>query len=848
MTNLNIKIENLIQENADDFLIAKEIKYEIKSYLESLNDIFNTTQGKIFFLKHTKKIDGFIKIIYKYLLRKHFGNYIPFSNSIPITLIAIGSYGREQLCVYSDIDILLLYKEVPGYNIKALMQEFMTIAWDSGLQLGSRVHEVDDIEKEVRDDITIKTSILESRMIYGSNTLWLDFTYKLQNIRKYKQKEFILEKLEEHKNRLTKYPLNMQANIKDGYGGLRESNMLYWVANVTFGVNNTRQLIGTHFTEEEYKAYRIALEYIFRVRNALHLLAKKKLDSINFDILPDLASKLGYIHSPRHTKERQCMSKLFASLHTIHNFSANIVKKISRKYLFDVKNISTLRKSRIYKNLYVCDNKVYTSYSRKSINLFDLLLELNKLPKNIKSFDNSYTYFARNTIVPNQNKQKIKQKIKHLLEKENLFPFLRLFYNANLFVKVFPFTKKIMNQPQFDGYHIHPVDIHTINSLKHLVNIKDKFVLNIFNHLSKEDKSLLNILTFFHDTGKGRNKEHSLVGELIYKKSGLDIGISKENIDIGIKVIRQHNHMSYVATTQDIFSQKVILAFTALIGTKRNLDILYCLTYADINSVGKSIYNNSHSILLKDLYLNCLDAFLNTSLLKESARRIKKENAIKNNIKFKNLTKSMQKNILNIKSTQVFLIYKASNIIDIAVQSENVKKIDYKIKNEKNLIIQIIRVIPLNLGYLLGKLSFLNVSAMHIFKLYNEKKYFEIIFSENIQNNDINFIEEIIKNSFDMTKEFNFKKPIILKENILLDLNHSEELIQIQINAKDQKGLFGYVATILDKYNIEIRSAKINSKNTKHSKNIRINDLILIEKNGNFIKYKDKILDDLSTS
>ncbi len=171
MTNINILIEELISQDAADFEIAKVIRTSIKEYLNSLNEIFNQSQGKDFFVKHTKKIDGFIQVIYKYLLRKHFGNYLPMSNSIPITLIALGSYGREQLCVYSDIDIMLLYEDINGFNIKPILEEFMTLAWDSGLKLGHRVHEIKEIENAVKQDITIKTSILESRLIYGSKHL-----------------------------------------------------------------------------------------------------------------------------------------------------------------------------------------------------------------------------------------------------------------------------------------------------------------------------------------------------------------------------------------------------------------------------------------------------------------------------------------------------------------------------------------------------------------------------------------------------------------------------------------------------------------------------------------------------
>ena len=837
MTNLSIKIEELLSQNADDFLIAKEIKNEIKTYLNSLDEIFNNSQGKDFFIKHTKKIDGFIKVIYKYLLRKHFGDFLPMSNSIPITLIALGSYGREQLCVYSDIDIMLLYKEIAGFNIEPIMEEFMTIAWDSGLKLGSRVHEVSKIEEEVRSDITIKTSIMESRFIYGSNILWTNFLNKLHNIRKYEQKEFILETLNEHKQRLIANPLCMQANIKDGYGGLRESNMLFWVANAIYGVRTTKDMIGIHFNEDEYKSYRSSLEYIFRIRNALHLIAKKKLDSINFDVLPDLSRKLGFRDTPRLVKERQCMSKLFESLHTIHNFSANIVKKISRQYLFNKENISVLRNSRIKKNLYLHENKIYTTYSRKPIGLNALLEELNNLPTNVTLFDNSYIDFSKNCTVPKQNTKKIKSEVRKLIGKQNLYPILKMLYNAGLFIVIFPTSKKILNQPQFDGYHIHPVDIHSLNSVKFIGQIKDNFVLNTYNALSSNDRTLLNFVTLFHDFGKGRNKEHSIVGEMIFKNSANDLGLKKEDISDGCIVIRNHNYMSYVATTQDIYSQKVILAFTALLGSKRNLDLLFCLTYGDINSVGDNIYNSTNASLLRELYLNSVVALENKTLLHDSTRRIKKENAIKNNILFKEQSKLMQKRILKIESNQLFLIYKASDIINIAIDAKDVYDINFKIENKEQLTIKITRLVPINLGYLLGKLSFLNISGMHIFKLYDDKKYFDITFSQKVDEVDIPFIEEIIQNATDMNKEFNIKQPIIKKGEIKIDLDHSEDLAQIQITTKDQKGLFAYIAYIFDKFNVEIQSAKINSRNGK------VNDLILVEKNGNFVPNKDKIIE-----
>lgn len=309
MTELNIEIEELITKGAEDFEISKVFRTYFKSYVNSIDEVLETTGGKDFFVKHTKHTDKFIILLYKYILRKHFGDYQPMSTSIPITLIALGSYGREQLCIYSDVDLMILYEDIKGYNLKAIMEELVTLAWDCGLKLGSRVHEVKDIEFSVQEDITIKSSILESRMIYGSKHLWYGYQNILKKIRKTNQKEFVLDKLDEHKKRLLKYPLKMEPNIKDGYGGMRESNMIFWMATIAYGVSDIKQLMGKEFSEEEYKRYRSSLEFIFRVRNYLHSISKKKLDIVNFDILPELSTKLGFKNKPRLNKDRQCMAK-----------------------------------------------------------------------------------------------------------------------------------------------------------------------------------------------------------------------------------------------------------------------------------------------------------------------------------------------------------------------------------------------------------------------------------------------------------------------------------------------------------------------------------------------------------
>jgi [protein-PII] uridylyltransferase len=557
MTDLNIQIEELISNEATDFQISKVFKTYYKNYLDSIDTTVETTGGKDFFIKHTKHTDKFLVLLYKYILRKNFGSHQPMSSSIPISLIALGSYGREQLCIYSDIDIMILYENVKGYNLKAIMEEFITLAWDCGLKLGSRVHELSEVKDAVKEDITIKSSILESRMIYGSKILWFRYENVLKIIRNTNQKEFVLDKLEEHKQRLLKYPLKMEPNIKDGYGGIRESNMMYWMANILYGATNTKDLIGTQFTEDEYKKYRQSLEFIFQVRNALHNIARKKQDQVTFDILPELSSKLGFKNKSRYTKDRQCMSKILSSLHIIHSFTATMVKKFTRSIIFEASNIPKLKKLRFKKNLYIVDNTLFCSFHRKEQTLNALLKELIELPSNVERFDRSYIYYASRAKLPKVQTKELKKNVKTILSKPNLYPLIKLIYNAGLFQAVLPSTKKIIDQPQFDGYHRHPVDIHSIKTLKFSQTIEDSYIKSIFDDLTNEQKILVRLVSFFHDIGKGRTDDHHIVGEKLFKSMMKSFDFNEEFIKLGARLVRYHNTMSYMATMKIFILKKL---------------------------------------------------------------------------------------------------------------------------------------------------------------------------------------------------------------------------------------------------------------------------------------------------
>ena len=160
LPTLREKIESLVGSGASDFEISKEFKTHIKNYLQSLNEIFETDFGREFLYRHTRELDSILVEMFRYIIRDSFGDYQPLINSIPVSMVALGSYGRQQLAVYSDIDIMLLYKDVKGYQLKPLLERFLYMAWDAGLKIGHRVHEVSEIPEAVKADITIKTAIL----------------------------------------------------------------------------------------------------------------------------------------------------------------------------------------------------------------------------------------------------------------------------------------------------------------------------------------------------------------------------------------------------------------------------------------------------------------------------------------------------------------------------------------------------------------------------------------------------------------------------------------------------------------------------------------------------------------
>ena len=828
---LQTTIEELIAKDADDFEVSKAIRESYKLYLSSVESQFRESLGKNFLVKHTKTIDGFLKIIYKYTIRKYFGDYSPMQNALPISLLALGSYGREQLCLYSDIDLMIVYKDIKGYNTKEIIESILSMAWDSGLKLGHRVHEVSDLLISSRDDHTIKTAMIESRFIFGSKFIWMETQNQLSLICKENQKEFIHTKLQEYQTRHKKYPIEMRANIKEGAGGMRDLNTVYWIASVLFQATRVRDLVPEHISEKQYAKMMSQMEYIFKLRAALHIVAKKKQDVLILELIPDVAKLL-------NLSQRKVAEKTYKALVEIETLADMFIWDLTH-VLFKENQIPAIM---IGEDFYIYHDTLYAKPNSRALDLLSIIDKVLEKSPHIKEYDITFIATLQQSTFSGRNGDKHFKLSKKFFYHDRTYKLLIALYRGKLLTRFFHPLSKIKFLPQFDGYHRYPVDLHSMHTMRALENITDSNVKAVYETLEKDEKAILRLATFLHDCGKGRKKNHSLLGAIIVKNYALSIGFDEKLAQYASILVRYHTLMSNISAREDIYNEKVIYTFIAKLKDPLVLKMLYVLTFADVESVAEGTYSNFNANLLKELYALSLYAFSHEAMISEAGKRTKKEKMLLKNSTFTSLKRSTQKRILSIPSNLLFFKYLPSEITALASWIEHKKEhYEYKISYENFLCIEILTQQELNLGYLLGKLSNLNIATMDIFAVGASTKYFKIGFLENIDEAELPYTQKILEDAFDMTRKTKLPTLVIKKEEIDIQCHHSNSYARMKINCQDQKGLIANIITIFDDMGIDIASAKIQTiKN-------RARNLFLIEKNGLFCDSQDIIVKKLIT-
>ncbi|MCW9027029.1 MAG: HD domain-containing protein, partial [Thiovulaceae bacterium] len=680
-----------------------------------------------------------------------------------------------------------------------------------------------------KEDITIRTSLMEARFITGSSFTWHASQRELNRIRLDNQKEFILQKIEEAQIRRKRYPTSMQPNIKESVGGLRDSHLIFWIAQTIYGISSLKDLSGDVFSEDEYREYRIALELLFRIRSALHLITGKQEDRLLLQHMPEASKMLGF------KNEQKMVSKILEAQWRVSNFTQIFAKKMVRKYIEDKTLIKKFRHNRIQKGIYLLEDRLYASYNLKKLSLDELLGILINLEDKFYHFDAGFLRQFTYTAISHPLKTKTYRLIKQLLQRKYIYSFLKLFYDAGVLHHLFPNFRKVMYLPQFDGYHNYPVDIHSIKCVEALENIKEPFVQKLFDELNEDEKLLLKIVVLFHDTGKGRKQDHSEVGAKLIAPFIEKIGLSQELKDRAVLLVKHHVLMSNVSFKQNIHNEKTLYKFMSNIIDEKNLKLLYIVTYADINGVGGDIYNSFNAKLLHDLYVSALEVSQNNDRITDAKKRLIIEKRVKNNPEFKTMPKTLQKKTLGVESNLFFFKHTPQDILHIVQKAKDTQEYQFVVKNENSLTIEIFRRVPLNIGFLLATLSHLDVGSMEIFTLFDDIKYFKIEFKKNVEGDELAEVKDIIDAAFDMDRIVENRKIEIKKDEVNIDCEHSMTHAEISVNTKNQIGLLAYMMDAFEKLGINIATAKIHS--TKH----KVRDSFLISKQNNICNNVEKI-------
>lgn len=826
MQTFNEKLEQLITAKASDFEVSKLFKEEIGAYMSSLDERYGKDHGKNFLISHTRTIENFIINIYKYVLRDSFGYYMPPTNAIPVALVALGSFGREQLCIYSDLDIMIAFKDVKGYDIKPLMERVLYLAWDAGLKLGHRVHEIHELEEAAKSDDTIKTAMLESRFFFGSKFIWMEIENKLEHIRKTDRELFWEAKLEENRQRLARYPISNEPSIKDGFGALREDNTLLWVLKTLQNIRYIKDMTPDPIDDEWYREFRIALEFLFRLRVAMHLVNRKKRDILLFEMQRDVADKLGFADTKTKTKERFLLKKTLASLVTIHAFSNYYISRFTESPAFE--KMEKRGDSLFYSEgmLYYDDGPGETLKK-----FLDHYLEADEP---CRFHTSMYGYFKR-LRVPDKIVPETKKLLARLFYRQDLYSLLLTLYEAGALERVFTPFKKVAHLAQFDRYHKSPVDRHSIETVRFLETIESEYIRALYEGLDEASKALLKLVALLHDVGKGRIRDHSEVGTVVFKGYAKQLGLEDAAIERGARLIHHHTLLSNTALREDLHSEKTILSFVSKIGDRQTLDMLYILTYADVNAVGSHIYTSFNADLMHELYKNASLMIDKKEQVGEAVKRKRREKNLMADPRFNTFTTQEQKKILKIESNLFFIKFKPDEIVDIAAMALTEESYSLRVENTRRFIVHLVTKQPFNLGWFLSQFVETDLVSMDIFRLFDRAKYFRMEFHDTLDES-AESLRHLVEAAFDMSRRVQYPKPKILKKEITIDCDHSLTYARMNLKTKNQKGLMASVIEVFDEMGIDITTAKISTV-----KNIA-RDLFLIEKSAQFCDNYKKII------
>ena len=533
-----------------------------------------------------------------------------------IALIAVGGYGRGELHPGSDIDILILLRNADQERYREALEMFVMFLWDIGLEIGQSVRSIDECVAEAKQDITIATNLIEARHLAGPIELFDTLRHETGPDRIWPSRAFFEAKWDEQIRRHHKYDdsaYNLEPNIKEGPGGLRDIQMIGWVAKRHFNADTLHDLVKHHFlSEEEYFQLMEGQNFLWQVRFALHTITQRREDRLLFDYQRTLAELFGYRDENTNLAVEQFMKKYYRTLMELSLLNEMLLQLFQEAILYaDSHGKPTVinKRFQIRKGfIEVTNERIFSRYPFALLEVF-LLIQQNTDIKGVRAstirlirshrhlIDTSFREDLRNRSLFMEILRQ-PRRVSHELHRMNRYGIL---------AKYIPVFGNIVGLMQYDLFHIYTVDEHTLMVIRNMRRLTLKQYEHELPNCSKimrgiPKPELLYLAGMFHDIAKGRGGDHSELGALDAIDFCLHHGLSNYDTNIVAWLVKQHLIMSTTAQRRDISDPDVITEFAAKVGDTTRLDYLYLLTVSDMRGTNHSIWNDWKATLLRELY------------------------------------------------------------------------------------------------------------------------------------------------------------------------------------------------------------------------------------------------------
>ena len=542
-----------------------------------------------------------------------------------LAIIAVGGYGRGELAPYSDIDLLFLlpYKRTP--HTEQVVEYLLYLLWDLGLKIGQSTRSVDECLRQAKSDLTIRTALLEARYLWGDQALFNEFKKRFDSdIVKGSAAQFVASKLAErdarHK-RLGDSRYQLEPNIKEGKGGLRDLHTLFWIAKYIYRTDDVGKLVDLGvLSAEESQRFDRAQKFLWTVRCHIHYLAGRAEERLTFDLQTEIGRRMGYTDHAGSRGVERFMKHYFLVAKDIGDLT-RIFCAILEADQKHKRRLSWVRWGNGRRSLggFVVDGEWLTiaseDFFKKNppalLRLFQVAQqhELDIHPRALRAASLSLRLINQQL---RDNSEANRLFLEILTSRKDPETALRRMNEAGVLGRFIPDFGRVVAQMQYDMYHVYTVDEHTLFAIGILHKIESgllKEELPLATQLMPTivSRRALYLAVLLHDIAKGRGGDHSEIGEQIALKLGPRLGLSAEETETVAWLVRWHLLMSGTAFKLDIGDRQTIGNFVERVQSPERLKLLLVLTVADIRAVGPKVWNGWKAALLRELYHQAIE-------------------------------------------------------------------------------------------------------------------------------------------------------------------------------------------------------------------------------------------------